>query len=287
MRDGEPMEDMLKEAAQLAGACDCHMHIYDPHFAPAPGAHAPARQATVADYLRVRERLGLGRVVVVQSTAYRADNSCTLDAMKQFGDSARGVAIAGPDAPDAELARLTAAGMRGLRYVMLPGRPMEWETMPVMASRIAEFGWNINLQLPGEELHAREAMLAGLQCDVVIDHIGRFTAPFDRNTPGVRALHRLLDKGRCWVKLSAPYHGSKSGPPHYTDNGVLARELVRRWPERMLFATNWPHPSVKGEAPDDLALFMLLLEWAPDQKTRRRILVDNPAQLYFGGAGAR
>ena len=278
------MEDIRKELDRLAVACDCHMHIYDARFAVGAGAHAPAREATVADYLRVRARLGLGRVVVVQSTAYRDDNSCALDAMKQFGGSARGVAIVAPEAPDAELARLTAAGMRGLRYVMLPGRPMAWESMPVMAPRIAQFGWNINLQLPGEELAERAAMLAGLACDVVIDHIGRFTAPFDGNTPGVRALFRLLDGGRCWVKLSAPYHGSKSGPPHYADNGVLARELVARWPERMLFATNWPHPSVKGEAPDDLALMSLLWEWAPDEKTRRGILVDNPAKLYFGGA---
>jgi hypothetical protein len=95
----------------------------------------------------------------------------------QFGDSARGVAVAGTAVPDAELERLTAAGMRGLRYVMLPGRPMAWETMPVMAPRIAQFGWNINLQLPGEELAEREPMLASLACDVVIDHIGRFTAP--------------------------------------------------------------------------------------------------------------
>jgi len=222
-------------------------------------------------------------VVVVQSTAYGTDNACTLDAIKQMGDSARGVAIVAPEAPDAELARLTAAGIRGLRYVMFAGRPLTWETMPVMAPRIARFGWNINLQLRGEELAEREALLAGLACDVVIDHIGRFTAPFDADTPGVRALYRLLDAGRCWVKLSAPYHGSKSGPPHYADNGVLARELVRRWPERMLFATNWPHPSVKGAPPDDLALMQLLWEWVPDAHVRQRILVDNPALLYFGG----
>jgi D-galactarolactone isomerase len=260
------------------------MHIYDPRFPVTPGKEAPKRQATVADYRRIRERLGLSRVVIVQSTAYGTDNTCTLDAMKQLGDSARGVAVVGVDAPDAELERLTAAGMRGLRYVMFPGRPMAWDTMPVMAPRIAPFGWNINLQLPGEELAEREAMLARLPCDVVIDHIGRFTAPVDSNTPGVRAMHRLLDSGRCWVKLSAPYHGSKSGAPHYEDIGAIARELVQRWPERMLFATNWPHPSVKDEAPDDLELFKLLREWAPEESTRRRILVENPGKLYFGGS---
>ena len=276
------MADIRKEAAKLKTACDCHMHIWDARFPMRAGAHMPERKATVADYLRLREHLGLGRVVVVQSTAYGTDNACTLDAIKQMGDSARGVAILDPGVTDAELVRLTAGGIRGLRYVMFPGRPMEWETMPVMAPRIAQFGWNINLQLPGEEIAQRETMLTNLACDVVIDHIGRFTAPFDNNTPGVRALHRLLDTGRCWVKISAPYHGSKSGPPHFEDEGVIARELVQRWPERMLFATNWPHPSVKGEMPDDLALMKLLWEWAPDAKTRQRILVDNPARLYFG-----
>jgi D-galactarolactone isomerase len=283
----ENMDDIRAELAGLAGACDCHMHIWDPRFPVSPDAHTLTRKATVDDYRPVRDRLGLARVVVVQSTVYRTDNTCALDAMQQFGDSARGVASVGPEVGDAELARLTAAGMRGLRYVMLPGRPMAWETLPVMAPRIAQFGWNINLQLPGEELAGRAALLADLACDLVIDHIGRFTAPFDANAPGVRALHRLLDAGRCWVKLSAPYHGSKSGPPHYEDNGALARELVKRWPERMLFATNWPHPSVKGGAPDDLELCRLLWEWAPDAKTRRRIFVDNPAALYFGGSSPR
>jgi D-galactarolactone isomerase len=123
-------------------------------------------------------------------------------------------------------------------------------------------------------------MLAKLPCSLVIDHIGRFTAPVDNSTPGVRAMHRMLDSGRCWVKLSAPYHGSRSGPPGYEDIGALARELVRRWPERLLSATNWPHPSVTGEPPDDLALFSLLEEWAPNEATRRRILVENPETLY-------
>lgn len=276
------MDDIRKETAKLAGACDCHMHIYDPRFTPGAGAHAPTRKATVADYREIRERLGLSRVVVVQSTAYGTDNACTLDAMKQLGGSARGVAVVAPDVPDAQLERLTAAGIRGLRYVMFSHATLTWETMPLMAPRIASFGWNINLQLAGEELAEREAMLSRLPCDLVVDHIGRFTAPVDGKTPGVRALHRLLDAGRCWVKLSAPYHGSKSGPPRYEDIGALAIELVKRWPERMLFATNWPHPSVKGDAPDDLELMKLLWKWAPDESTRRRILLENPGKLYFG-----
>jgi D-galactarolactone isomerase len=265
---------------RIAGACDCHMHIYDPRFEVKRKGKAASRPATVAEYRRVQQRLGLERVVVVQSSAYLDDNSCTLDAMAQLGDNARGVAVVKPEVDDAELERLTRAGIRGLRYVMFGDPTLSWETMAPMASRVGAFGWNINLQLNGEALAERESLLAGVACDLVVDHIGRFTAPVDAKTPGVRALHRLLDSGRCWVKLSAPYHGSKSGAPHYEDIGALAIELVKRWPERMLFATNWPHPSVDGPAPDDLALMRLLWEWAPDANVRNRILVENPAQLY-------
>ena len=265
---------------KLSGVCDCHMHVYDPRFTPRKPGSIPDRRATVADYRKVRERLGLERVVIVQPTGYGADNGCTLDAMAQLGDCARGVAVVQPGVEDSELERLTRAGMRGLRYVLFPHATLGADTLPEMAARVAPFGWNINLQLAGEELAEREAVLAKLPCNLVVDHIGRFTAPVDGNTPGVRAMHRLLDSGRCWVKLSAPYHGSKSGPPRYEDIGAIARELVQRWPERMLFATNWPHPSVKGEMPDDLALMQLVEDWTGDDATRRKIFVENPAKLY-------
>ena len=264
----------------LPGACDCHMHIYDPRFPLKPGGKLLARPATVADYRRIQARLGLTRVVVVQSSAYATDNRCALAAMAELGAGARGVAVVDPAVTDAELAALTAAGMRGLRYLMFPGGALTWETLPAMAARVTQFGWHINLQLPGEELVEREPILSALPCGLMIDHIGRFTAPVDNDSPGVRVLHRLLDAGRCWVKLSAPYHGSKSGPPRYDDIGALARELIRRWPQRMVWASNWPHPSVKGAPPDDLDLAQLLWDWAPDAATRQGILVANPAQLY-------
>lgn len=271
---------MTQSPSRISGACDCHMHIYDPRFTPQKPGSIPQRQATVADYRKVRERLGLERTVIVQPTGYGTDNSCTLDAMRQLGESARGVAVVAPGVEDAELERLTSAGIRGLRYVLFSHGTLKIDTLTDMAARVATFGWNINLQLVGEDLAQHEAVLAKLPCDLVIDHIGRFTAPVDEKTPGVQTMHRLLDAGRCFVKLSAPYHGSKSGAPRYEDIGAIARGLVRRWPERMLYATNWPHPSVNGELPDDRELLELVENWAGDESTRRTILVDNPARLY-------
>lgn len=261
------------------GACDTHMHIYDPAYQALPGSNFPALSGSLADYRALQQRLGLTRTVVVQPTAYGADNRCTLAAMAQLG-AARGVAIVAMEASDAEIARLDAQGMRGIRYHMLPGGGVIWDSLPAMAARVAAFGWHVQLQSEGHEFAARAPLLARLPCDVVIDHIGRFRGPVAADDANWAALRRLVDGGRCWVKLSAPYHGSQSGPPRYQDLGALACELVRAAPERMLWASNWPHPSLRDNFPDDAQLLDLLAEWAPDEATRQRILVDNPARLY-------
>lgn len=265
------------------GTCDTHMHIFEPAYAPLPGANMPAMPGHTAAYRALRERLGITRTVIVQPTAYGDDNRCTLDAMKALADDrhqTRGVAIVLPQSGDDEIARLTAAGIRGIRYHLLRGGCVSWDTLPEMAARVAAQGWHAQLQLDGRELAAREAMLRTLPCDIVIDHIGRFMQPVAADNAGWLALRRLVDSGRCWVKLSAPYHGSITGGPAYEDAGRLARELVRAAPERMLYATNWPHPSLKSGFPDDAALLDLLGEWAGSETVRRKILVDNPARLY-------
>ena len=97
--------------------------------------------------------------------------------------------------------------------------------------------------------------------------------------PGFQAILRLLDGGKTWFKLAAAYEVSHAGPPLYADVGALAKEAVKAAPERMIWASNWPHVSMR-DLPDDAALLDLLLDWAPDEAVRQLILVDNPAQLY-------
>jgi D-galactarolactone isomerase len=266
--------------AMPPGACDTHMHIFDPRFATVRGLAVPPRDATVTAYRALQQRLGLQRVVIVQPASYGADNACTLDAMAALGDAARGVAVIDPAAPFAEWQRLDALGMRGIRFHMFAEGALGWDDLAPMAAKAAELGWHVQMQLPGEALAEREKTLRELPCALVVDHIGRFTAPVARDQGGWPALRRLVDTGHCWVKLSAPYHGSKSGAPAYEDIGSLARDLVAAAPERLLWASNWPHPSAKGEPPDDADLLGLLADWAPAAAQRQAILVDNPARLY-------
>ena len=148
-------------------------------------------------------------------------------------------------------------------------------------AQVHPFGWHANIQLDGRELPKFEAQIKRLPGKFVIDHTGKFLEPVSPESHEFRSLLNLLDTGRCWVKLSAPYETSKTGAPKYEDVSRLARALVKKAPERMLWASNWPHPSVpKEQRPSDEDLLDLLLDWAPDESARRRMLVDNPAQLY-------
>lgn len=262
-----------------AGACDCHIHVYESGWPLAPSATFVPPPAPAQAYLEVRRALGLSRVVVVQPTGYGFDNGCTLAALAQLGDSARGVVVVDPSVDDATLARLHTAGARGVRFMMLPGGVLPWEALEPLAARIRPLGWHINLQIDGNGFAQLEERLARLDLALVVDHVGRFMPPPSTRAPAFRALRALMDRGRCWVKLSAPYESSVTGGPGYEDVGVLAAELAQDYPERCLWASNWPHPN-RTPPPDNQHLMNLLAEWAPDPAVRQRILVDNPRELY-------
>lgn len=261
------------------GSCDCHMHIYEDRFPLAPTATFKPPNAPASAYRKVQRDLGITRAIVVQPTAYGFDNRCTLEAVAQLGSDARGVAVVRPDVTDAELERLTGAGIRGVRFHMLDGGVLPWNALEALAARVLPFGWHVQLQVDGRDLPRHEARLTSLPGTLVIDHVGRFMEPVTPEHPAFKVLLRLLDSGKCWVKLSAPYESSKAGGPHYEDVGLLARALAKAIPERCLWASNWPHPN-QATIPSTAAMLDLLLEWTDDESTRARILVDNPAKLY-------
>ena len=262
-------------------SCDCNLHIYDPKAPLAPTAMGPGPGwATLMAYQAVQARLGIRRCVVVQPTAYGLDNSVTERAIRALGRAAtRGVAVISADVTEAEIDRLSEAGFRGARFQMLPGGALPWEMLEPVAAKIAAFDWSIHLQMDGRLLGEREDLLKRLPATLVIDHVGKFLEPVPVSHPGFRTLLRLLERDRVWMKLAAPYEVSRAGPPLYPDVGALAKAAVTHRPDRMVWATNWPHVSVKTP-PEDAQLLDLLLDWVPDEAARTRILVDNPARLY-------
>ncbi|MDJ0387379.1 amidohydrolase family protein [Roseomonas sp. E05] len=266
------------------GACDCHMHIYgDPARYPVAPTNPtpPPFEGTLDAYRRVMARLGLSRVIVVQPTAYGADNRCTLDAVAALGPAvARAVVVVTPETAEAELARLAEQGARGARAFMMKGGLVPWPELRRLSARVAPLGWHVQLQFDGGELPEREALIRSLECPVVIDHLGRFEEPVTPDHPAFRCLLRLVETGRVWVKASSPYGVSRSGPPGYADVSALARALIAAAPERIVWGSNWPHPNAPAPKPDEKALLDLLADWAPEEAVRRRILVENAGRLY-------
>ena len=228
----------------------------------------------------MRARLGIERTVVVQPSTYGTDNRCTLETIAALGASARGVAVVDQSVTDAELERMTQIGVRGIRFHMMEGGALPWSILETMAARVGHFGWHVQLQLDGRTLPDHEALLKRLPGTLVVDHVGKFMEPVPVDHPGFRVLLKLVESGRTYVKLSAPYNWSKSGPPNYSDVGRLATVLANAAPERMLWATNWPHPMPNTPKPDDAWVLDMMLEWIPDEATRHKAFVDNPARLY-------
>jgi D-galactarolactone isomerase len=263
------------------GATDTHMHVYRAEVPHAPGGPALPGDFREEHYREMQQRLGFTRVIVVQPNAYQDDNAVALAAIQALGPEARGVGVVKPGVPDVEIERLTKGGIVAQRIFQLPWGAVGFDRMHDVMSRVHPFGWHANLQLDGRELPQREEAILRLPGKFVIDHIGKYLEPVTPEQEAFKSLLRLLDTGRCWVKLSGAYETSKTGAPKYEDVGRLAKALVKHAPERMLWASNWPHPSApKDNVPDDADLLDLLLDWAPDEATRRKILVDNPAELY-------
>ena len=265
-------------------ACDCHHHIYDTaRFAlpePKPARPAPS-SSTVADYRLLQRCIGTTRNVVVQPRHYGTDNAVTLDALKQFGANARGVAVVHPTITDAELKRFNDAGVRGIRFSL--GDPKTRVVQPDMieplARRVAPMGWHVQFNIEAEQIIELRDLLRRLPTALVFDHLGHPRLPAGVDCESHAILRGLIDSGRAWIKLSGAYYNTEVGPPTYADATRVAQAFVKAAPERMVWGSDWPHPSAVNK-PDDALLFDLLSVWAPDEATRHRILVRNPESLY-------
>ncbi|MBD9397421.1 amidohydrolase family protein [Pseudomonas sp. PDM11] len=262
-----------------AGSVDCHMHLYDSRYPASPTATLFPPDASLEQYRAVQKRLGIRRMVIVTPSTYGTDNRLMLDGLLHSHGDARGVAVIENSIDDDALASLHEAGVRGIRFNLSTGG-VGLDDLETLAARVNELGWNVQFAA-GNLLAELENRLAKLPAKVVIDHLGHVPQPEGIHSDAFAALSRLVDNGKVWVKLSAPYVRSKVGGPGYEDAGKVATALIRQNPERMLWGSDWPHPTLSADQkPDDARVLDLLADWAPDEKALSLILRDNPVSLY-------
>jgi predicted TIM-barrel fold metal-dependent hydrolase len=276
------------------GACDCHVHVFDPaRFPYAKDRVYTPPEAPLDALLGLQRALRFDRVVIVQPSVYGTDNACTLDAVRRLGPHARGIAVIGKNTSRAQLEDMAAAGIRGVRInieTSALGRPDTARARAVLdaaAGQIHGLDWHIEIHAQLTLIAALKDYLAQLPLAVVFDHFGRPAAQ-GPDQVGFDALLDLIKTGRGYVTLSGSYRFAKHDL--YPDIAPLAQALVKANPERVIWATDWPHPvSSHGRnlaeiAPpypiDDGLVLNLLPNWVPNPAIRKKILVDNPARLY-------
>lgn len=267
------------------GAVDAHCHVFGPaaDFPFAPERKYTPCDAGKSDLFKLRDYLGFERNVIVQATCHGHDNRALMDACRTSDGRARGVASLGPQVSDEELAAMHDAGIRGLRFNFIK-RLVDATPKAVfqdLANRIADLGWHVVVYFEAADLADLEPFLTKLPTTIVVDHMGRPDV-----TKGVghrdfrRFVNLMANHDNIWTKVSCPDRLSAQGPP-YDDVAPFGAEIVARYPDRVLWGTDWPHPNMKSHMPDDGELVDFIPRIAPTAQLQNKLLVDNPMRLYW------
>lgn len=275
--------------------CDCHVHVFDPGRFPFAGSRTYTPEAaTAAQLLAMHRALHISRVVIVQPSVYGTDNSCTLDAMKQYGPEARGIAVLPGEVLSTTLDDMERAGIRGVRINLGTAEDTNLDHarrhFKSAIEQIQDRKWHVQIYAALPVIAGLAELILASPVPVVFDHFGGAKGALGVQQPGFDKLLEFVRSEKVYVKISGAYRASDK-QPDYPDVVPLARALIKANPHRILWGSDWPHPDTgAGRKPsevspslriDDGHLLNLLGTWAPDAALRKTILVDNPATLYW------
>ena len=265
-------------------SCDSQFHVFGPRekYPVRPGAAYEMPTATIETALRMHQTLGIERGVIVQATTYGADHQIVLDGLAHAGRNYRGCAnaVVLSQRGDAYIAKLHDAGVRGARFSRQSlGIAMSAADTARAVARVRELGWYAKVQPEASGIAGNVASFEKLEIPVLLDHMGRPDPAAGAQDPNLRKTLELLQRGNFWVMLSLSEKISKAGHP-WDDVVPVARTYIEAAPDRVVWASDWPHPVSTKQPPNEGDLLELLYRYAPDQATLRKILVDNPARLF-------
>ena len=266
------------------GAIDAHCHVFGPaaRFPFSAKAKYLPQDAGPDMLFALRDRLGFDRNVIVQASCHGTDNAATLDAIAQSNGKARGVAVVDPAVAEAELVRLHQGGIRGIRFNFLKRLVDDAPKDRFLdVSRRLPPDWHVVVYFEADILEELRPFFDAIPVPLVIDHMGRPDVSRGPNGPDMRAFRALLDsRDDIWFKATCPDRLDPAGPP-WNEFARSVAPLVADYPDRALWGTDWPHPNMQQAIPDDGALVDIIPRIAPTAELQHKLLVDNPARLYW------
>lgn len=268
-----------------AGAVDAHCHVFGPadKFPYHPKRKYTPCDASKEQLFALRDHLGFSRNVIVQASCHSTDNAALIDALTSAGELARGVAFVDDSITEAELAEMHAAGVRGVRFNfvkrLVDSTPKE--VFFSIAEKIRPFGWHIVVYFEAADLEELIPFLKALNTTIVVDHMGTPSVANGVDHPDFkRFINFMAENDNVWCKVSCPERLTLQAPD-YSDVVPFARSLVEKFPQRVLWGTDWPHPNMKTHVPDDGHLVDVIPQIAPTAELQQALLVDNPMRLYW------
>ena len=266
------------------GTIDCHAHIFDRFdvYPLAPSAQYRPQLSTREAWFALHDALGVARGVQVQGSPYGFDNSITEDFVREHPSRLRAVGAIALDVSDATLKRLSEAGFVAARMMDQFATGLTTKDLDAIAARVAPFGWHLEINIAkSEDWVALEPKLMNCPVPIGFDHMGRTRGGEGINAPGFQVIRRVLDRRPdCFTKISSWYRLSDVGPPSFADMKSFAQTLLRNNPDQCVWGTNWPHPSISSNMPNDIDLVDQLEEWMPSEEVREKLFVRNPERIY-------
>jgi 2-pyrone-4,6-dicarboxylate lactonase len=281
-----PDPNPIKPAWTLPpGACDAHCHVFGPaaEFPYAADRSYTPPDAPVEALRGLHAHLGIARAVIVHASCHGTDMAVTLDAIASSNGAYRGVACVEDGVSDRELERLHQGGIRGIRFNFVKhlGGVPDLEVFHRLLRRIKPLGWHVVLHFDAEDIMAQQELLGRIDVPFIVDHMGRVKAAEGLEQ---RPFRLLLDLYRnnplAWVKICGSERVSVGKRP-FRDAVPFAQALIAVDSRRILWGTDWPHPNITKDMPNDGELVDLFGEICPDSALQRRILVDNPTRMYW------
>ena len=267
------------------GACDAHCHVFGPaaRFPYAADRTYTPPDAPVEKLRALHAHLGISRAVIVHASCHGSEMDVTLDAIASSGGLYRGVAVVEDSVSDRELERLHAGGIRGIRFNFVKhlGGVPDLGVFYRLLARIKPLGWHVVLHFDAGDLLEQRELLERIDLPFIIDHMGRVKAADGLEQKPFRALTDLYRRNPLsWIKISGAERVSVGMRP-FRDAVPFAQELIGIDANRLLWGTDWPHPNISKDMPNDGELVDLLGEMCPDVRLRNVILVDNPTRMYW------
>lgn len=267
------------------GACDAHCHVFGParKFPYAPDRSYTPPDAPVEQLRKLHAHLGISRAVIVHASCHGSDMAVTLDAIASSGNLYRGVAVVEDAVSDTELKHLHEGGIRGIRFNFVKhlGGVPDLQVFYRLLARIKPMGWHVVLHFDAGDLLEQRELLARIDVPFIIDHMGRVKAGDGLGQKPFQALTDLYrNNPLAWIKISGAERVSVGKRP-FRDAVPFAQALIAIDAGRLLWGTDWPHPNISKDMPNDGELVDLLAEMCPDARLRHQILVDNPTRMYW------